>query len=275
MCSANVAAIFCALSDEIMTAALESHPDVGRINLDAQQVEAFGANGYVVLPRCFSEAAVARMRRWCEEAIAAAETPSGFHVYREPSRLNGQPIVKRIENLSINHAGFASLAELVRRAIERLVGERMVLYKEKVNYKLPGGGGYKAHQDSQGNWENHARFFVTAMVSIDASTRDNGCVWFAPRPQRSPSYKDWFLIPDEALEGLSYREIPTGPGDVIFLDSYTPHRSEPNLTRQSRRIYFATYNRLSDGDQRAAYYERKLRKYFPGRLESIKGGLKV
>ena len=47
------------------------------------------------------------------------------------------------------------------------------------------------------------------------------------------------------------------PGDLAFFDSYAPHASKPNLSDRMRRLYFATFNRLSRGDRMAAYYADK------------------
>ena len=48
-----------------------------------------------------------------------------------------------------------------------------------------------------------------------------------------------------------------------FFDSYTPHRSGPNLTDKPRRVLYVTYNRLSEGEHRATYYADKRRSYPP------------
>jgi ectoine hydroxylase-related dioxygenase (phytanoyl-CoA dioxygenase family) len=63
---------------------------------------------------------------------------------------------------------------------------------------------------------------------------------------------------------------PTSPGDVVFFDCYAPHASEPNRSDQTRRLYFATYNRASAGDHLARYYADK-RKSFPPDIEREPG----
>jgi ectoine hydroxylase-related dioxygenase (phytanoyl-CoA dioxygenase family) len=60
------------------------------------------------------------------------------------------------------------------------------------------------------------------------------------------------------------------PGDVIFFDSYAPHASKPNFTQAPRRLLYLTYNLLSDGDHRAAYYADK-RAAFPPDIEREAG----
>ena len=71
--------------------------------------------------------------------------------------------------------------------------------------------------------------------------------------------KEWAPL---AADAVPMTPVPTIPGDVLFFDSYAPHASKPNLTAEQRRILYVTYNRASDGDQRARYYADK-RASFP------------
>ena len=57
--------------------------------------------------------------------------------------------------------------------------------------------------------------------------------------------------------------VPTQPGDIIFFDCYAPHASAPNMSDKIRRLYYATYNRRSDGDHMAKYYADKHKNYPP------------
>jgi hypothetical protein len=52
----------------------------------------------------------------------------------------------------------------------------------------------------------------------------------------------------------------------MFFDSFTPHRSGPNLTDTARRVLYATYNRAAEGDHRVRYFADK-RKNFPPDIE--------
>src|ERR1044071_7335107 len=74
--------------------------------------------------------------------------------------------------------GFAALCDgdKLRGFSSRLFGEPAVLFKDKINFKLPGGDGFKPHQDQQAGWSTYADVFLTAMVSIDDTTADNGCL---------------------------------------------------------------------------------------------------
>jgi len=72
------------------------------------------------------------------------------------------------------------------------------------------------------------------------------------------------------MAGFDLVPVPTAPGDVLFFDSYAPHASKPNLTRDQRRILYLTYNLASDGDHRARYYADK-RANFPPDIDRLPG----
>ena len=55
-------------------------------------------------------------------------------------------------------------------AIDQLIGAPACLFKEKINFKMPGGAGFEAHQDQQAGWSRYANMFVTALVTIDRAT---------------------------------------------------------------------------------------------------------
>jgi len=57
--------------------------------------------------------------------------------------------------------------------------------------------------------------------------------------------------------------VPTAPGDVLFFDSYVPHRSAPNDTNAPRRVLYATYAKTAEGDLRTRYYADKRAAYPP------------
>jgi ectoine hydroxylase-related dioxygenase (phytanoyl-CoA dioxygenase family) len=159
----------------------------------------------------------------------------------------------------------------LKAAAARLLGEPAVLFKEKINFKLPGGAGFEPHQDQQAGWSAYAPLFITALVTIDRSTLENGCLEMAAGPRLSGLIgPEWAPLTDEEMSGLSLAPVPTESGDVLFFDSYAPHASKRNETTDARRILYLTYNRLSDGDHRARYFADK-RASFPPEIEREPG----
>src|SRR4029077_5438630 len=62
------------------------------------------------------------------------------------------------------------------RVLESLLGEPAALFKEKINFKLPGGAGFQSHQDAPPFTAFGQSYHVTVMVAVDPSTPENGCL---------------------------------------------------------------------------------------------------
>ena len=67
-------------------------------------------------------------------------------------------------------------------------------------------------------------------------------------------------------------EVPAG--STLWFHSRTPHRSGPNHSPVPRRALYPTYNALSEGDLREAYYREKLER-FAAEGERSDGKVKV
>ncbi len=259
------------MGSELAMAASAARP---RPALSAEEVSAFARTGYLVLRGVFDAATMADVARWTDELAEAPELSGRHWVYREPSRSDpAAHIVQRIENFCPYHDAydrFIRQGRLIEMA-SAVLGGPAVLFKEKINFKMPGGSGFKAHQDQQAGWTRYAPLFVTALVSIDAATRANGCLEIANRwrPQGLIG-QEWTPLTDADVAELGLQPVETAPGDVILFDSYVPHASADNLTGLPRRVLYLTYNRGSDGDHRAAYYRDK-HASFPPDIDRVPG----
>ena len=174
----------------------------------------------------------------------------------------------RIENIAPFHDGFHTMTEALKAPVAQLLGESATLFKEKINFKMPGGGGFAPHQDSQAGWDTYADFFISALVSIDRATLENGCLQLVAGHHKSGLVKSWEPLNDDEMKGMFFEPVPTEPGDIVFFDCYAPHASEANMSDSVRRIYYATYNRASAGDHMAQYYADK-HKNFPPDIDRI------
>jgi hypothetical protein len=239
--------------------------------LGKSQIEQYRELGYLKVPAAFTQEQVDLIACWSDELLALPEVVGRHWVYWEQSlKKPEQKIVSRIENIAPFHAGFRGLANILRGVCDQIFGEPAVLFKEKINFKMPGGQGFKPHQDSQAGWSRYASRFCSVLVSIDDATIENGCLQIAGGHHEGRRYDDWAPLTESDVAEMRFVPCPTKRGDIILFDSYTPHSSEPNMTEEVRRIYYATYNRLSEGDQLAAYYAEK-RKSYPSDVEREAG----
>jgi len=239
--------------------------------LSDQQIEFFHQNGYVVVSGAFSPEEAAALDLWTRELAEIPEEPGRQWVYHEKSlKGDDQDLICRIENISPYHAGFKDLSEVLKAPVGQLMGEEAVLFKEKVNFKMPGGDGFKPHQDSQAGWDAYAEFFISALVCIDEATIENGCLKMVAGHHKRGLFRSWEPLTDEDMADMDFVPCPTKPGDLVFFDCYAPHASDPNMSDNIRRIYFATYNKLSEGDHLDQYYADK-RKTYPPDIEREAG----
>ena len=243
--------------------------------LDAAAKEHWRRHGWVWLRAFLGPDEVAELARWTDEIAAWPERRGVWMRYYE-RRKDGaaDKMLARIENFMPYHAGVAALFSSARfqELLAECCGEPVVLFKDKINFKLPGGAGFADHQDAPAYVDFGVDHQLTLMVPVDAFTIENGCLEIARDASERvflPQEADGTLKP-EVMAGLDVVPLLAAPGDLIVFDAWAPHRSGPNRSATPRRSYYLTYNPASAGDHRAEYYARK-RACFPPEYEREPG----
>ena len=243
--------------------------------LDEAATEHWQRHGWVWLRGVLDQPVVAELKRWTDEIASWPETPGKWmRYYERPKDSPGTKLLARIENFMPYHQGLAALFGGPRflDLLGRCCGEPVVLFKDKINFKLPGGAGFADHQDAPAYVDFGVDHQLTLMVPVDAFTLENGCLEIARHANARvflPSEADGTLNP-EVMAGLEVEPLLAVPGDVIVFDAWAPHRSGPNRSDGARRSYYLTFNPASAGDHRAEYYARK-RACFPPEYEREPG----
>jgi len=242
-------------------------------SLRQKELECWERHGYVVLRDCVPEQDAADLRRWTEDIEAWPEAPGKWMKYFEGE---SERRLCRVENFLPYHVGLAGV--LSRPGLMKILGqlfdEPAILYKEKINFKLPGGAGFAPHQDAPAFLTFGQTFHITLMMPIDEMTPENGLLEVVEDRHREgllPQADDGTLDP-AWVEGCEWLPVPMTPRDMILFDSYIPHRSGPNRTDGPRRGLFITYNGVSQGDHRDDYFAHK-REVFPPECERENGEL--
>lgn len=222
----------------------------------AELAASFARDGWV-LTRTLDTAGVAELRSWIDEVASWPDDENAWLQYRELT--DDGPKLCRSENVVPFHAGLRALlttGSLVETA-SVLLGEPAVLYKEKVNYKLPGGAGYAPHQDAPAY--RFVDTHVSCMVAIDDATLANGCleVVSGAHGELLPM-DDAGCIRADVVESMTWTPVEVPAGWTLWFHSRLPHRSGPNTSALPRRALYPTYNALREGDLRDAYYRQKL-----------------
>ncbi|MDP2434932.1 MAG: phytanoyl-CoA dioxygenase family protein [archaeon] len=258
--------------------------------LTSQQVEEYQRDGFVVVraAQIFERPEdLERVLGWCKEVCDWPEVPGKWMQYYERSLITGARILNRVEKFfdfhaqlrdlfcsSPQEAGAAASSSAERqdhpfeKIVAEAVGEPVVLFKEKINYKLAGGDAFKPHQDAQAGWDRYGHtIHFNVLFAIDTATLANGCLELVRGRHREGLLGPmWEELPEDVAGALPWEPVEMAPGDVILFNSYAPHRSAANMTQQQRRAMYVTYNLASEGDFRELYFADK-RASFPPDIE--------
>ncbi len=239
--------------------------------LTDEQLATWERDGFLHLPGFFADRDLAA---WTEELAAWPETAGQWMKYFEsPEDDPAGRLLCRVENFLGHHEGWRGVIEdeALLAVLGQLFGEPAALFKEKVNFKLPGGNGFLAHQDAPA-FQAFGPVHVTAMVSVDATTEENGCLEMAVgrHAEGLLEMTEAQVLSEQAIAALEWTPLPTEPGDLVLFGSLIPHRSGPNRSAAPRRAAYVTYNPASHGSRRDDYYRNK-REVFPPEIERVPG----
>ena len=232
----------------------------------ATDVEHFVEQGWL-LTRSHDQ--VDAVRAWVDEVSVWPDDGPWLH-HRELTDTG--PQLCRTENFLPYHEGLRGLLTggAMLDTASALLGEPAVLYKEKINYKLPGGAGYSPHQDAPAY--RFVDTHVSCMVAVDDALVGNGCleVVSACHQEVLPT-DDTGCIRVDVADALDWAPVEVRAGETLWFHSRTPHRSGPNLGTTPRRALYPTYNALREGDLHDAYYQQKASELAGGSAVSLIG----
>ena len=107
-------------------------------------------NGFIHLKNHLSQEKAESIGNWVLEVDSWPETPGKWMKYFERSSNGNNRQLCRVENFIPYHDEFKNFlcGKEIYGMVSELMNEEAVLFKEKINYKYPGGGGFAA-QGSQ------------------------------------------------------------------------------------------------------------------------------
>mmetsp|Transcript_13721 Transcript_13721/g.15766 ORF Transcript_13721/g.15766 Transcript_13721/m.15766 type:complete len:301 (+) Transcript_13721:33-935(+) len=259
--------------------------------------EHFKRHGFVYLKDFFTPEEAEGVRSWVDtlgeksRAVLKESLASGVSIEKMiemdeavpvvvPERVRKDQVCRIEDYVTPALSGpFMQYPDKVRDFMSRMFGEDYLLFKEKINFKWPGGGAFPHHQDYPAYDFLAPRTHATAMLTIDAASTENGCLQVAYDWTQSVS--DLAEIDQEALkEGMAvlpyyqggenngtikteyvdkfnWFEVHSKPTELLIFSSFVPHFSLVNESNKSRRAMFLTHNRAAEGTQRKNYYDAK------------------
>jgi 2-aminoethylphosphonate dioxygenase len=242
------------------------------LNLNLSEISRdYTEHGFVLIAGATSPDLLDTLCSYVDALETTSKWPPGMEVYFEHSPSDGRGMVRQIENFYDVHQPLSRLAEQHLKSWADLVmGEETILFKDKINFKHPGGGGYDAHRDGRfwwrhpetgeqcRGWEYYASEFVSVALFLDDADTTSGCLDVVRGKHTAsamgPVYES---LSSEEAASMYFEPVEALAGDVLVMNASTPHRSGPNRSEHSRRVIYFTYNRCSEGNHRSAYFADK------------------
>jgi len=193
-------------------------------------------------------AALQRAVNWIES------WPAGSHVWGHYAEHTASgPAICRTENVSACDPTVAALVEGALLAVaESALGEAAVAFKDKVNYKQPGGAGFSPHQDVVA-YPGVSRV-LSVLLAVDDCTLESGCLWLANGVGSELATDDRGAVRADLVDVLTFEPAELHAGDAVCIDGFAPHYSEANHSASARRVLVASYAPVSAGYSREQYY---------------------
>jgi len=231
--------------------------------------------GFCIIKNFFNKNSTKKIKKFSKNIKKTRPKPNQTMKYYENSVLHKKKeILVRAEYFYDFHKGFKKFIDSnkIHKILNLLIGGKCILFKEKINFKPSGCRADKLHQDSQGGWNKFSKKFISILVSIEKSNKQNGCLEFdiSGKNNNREIGKVFRPLKIKKLNKPRFKTIELNPGDVVFFNHYVPHRSKPNMSNSDRTQLYITYNLKKDGNFRKKYFKDK-RISFPPNNERAQG----
>jgi ectoine hydroxylase-related dioxygenase (phytanoyl-CoA dioxygenase family) len=222
-------------------------------------------NGYTVFQKHFENSDLLAIERVLESICVNPR----IDLYHDRSGL-----IRRAENFTFKYDFFISLNFKVVDLLSKVTGEEYILFKDKINFKPPGGEGFSPHYDGvftfsdgirvRNGWYEYAEKFINVLITLDDFTIENGALEVAK--VHSGSFEELLRntkqngspeLREEVASGCSFSVLSLERGSVVIFSNLTPHRSAANKSNKSRVSLYLTYNPKSYGDNYHKYFVDK------------------
>lgn len=223
----------------------------------------YDKNGFVLIKDYFTNHEVYKIKEYADDILNWSNKRKGKWMnYYEKNPGSNIKVKTRVENMLNYHPGlYKFVHSRVSPGINIITNQDMTIFKDKINWKMPNCQGFDAHQDQPAWSDFPPKKYVSAAFFVNNTTFDNGCLEFAEDSNKlgllDYEKNTTGALSDDIEEKLQWKSVPTTCNDILFFDSYVPHRSGPNITESSRSIFFITYNDIKEGVYYNDYFIRK------------------
>lgn len=231
--------------------------------LTDEQVSAYHADGYVLVPQMFSTEEIdligraAREDRELDAQSQGRDDGEGGNVRLSLWNHPGNTIY-----------GMVARSQRIVNSMEKILGGEVYHYHSKMILKdAKVGGAWTWHQD-YGYWYQNGILFPlmsSVMIAVDPATQENGCLQVLKeshqmgridhelRGEQAGANIERVTEAEKVLEKV-YCEM--NPGDALFFHCNILHRSDQNQSDHSRWSLICCYNAARNNPYKESHHPR-------------------
>ena len=228
--------------------------------------------GYLLVKKFFNQKDILKFKSKILKYKKSNLNNKVYKYYEKSILDKKKQVLVRIENLYENDKTIKNLinSKTLNNNLKKLLSSDVVLFKEKINLKLPGTRADKLHQDSQAGWSQYAKEFVSVIISLEDSNKNNSPleVDISGRNHKKLINKKQKPLEIKELKKPKMKKIELKIKDVLFFNSFIPHRSKSNKSTKGRMQLYITFNKKKDGNFRKIYLKDKLKNFPPNNLRN-------
>ena len=229
-------------------------------------ISEFASRGYAIIADYFPADLLAGVAGELERL----EGDDSIEVYHDQA---GQ--IRRMEYFTKRSNLLLDINRRIVDLLNEVTGTDFALFKDKYNFKPPGGEGFFAHYDGifqftsasgevRNGWHHYGSSFVSALIALDDFTESNGALEigsahegdFPKLLQNTQGGGSPYLRP-EVEASTHFQPIIMKRGGVALFKHSCPHRSGVNESDSPRGSLYWTYSPSDGGDFYEDYFEDK------------------
>ncbi|OUV61094.1 MAG: hypothetical protein CBC82_07065 [Cellvibrionales bacterium TMED122] len=245
-----------------------------------KDIKFYKKNGWMIVRNFFNKKYLKNIKR--EILKKTKNKNKNFYFERIKNKLK----LRRIEKVTDFSKNAKNLicAKKTQKLFEKLEGKKLILFKDKLNFKFPGGKGYLPHIDGhfywrddkkkyQKGWKKYSLNFVNLVLPLEPSNIKNGCIYVANKSDTNKLGKNFDDITKKLVintpniklkdkKKFKFYPIELKVGDICLFNWKCAHYSENNYSNRSRMIFYATFcKKNKKNNLRNKYYKDKFNSY--------------
>jgi len=169
----------------------------------------YNAHGYVVIKNFFKKNHINSIKKKIVSNIKKKK--NNFFYYEKINR--NKKKLRRIEKITeySKEAKKTIYSKEILNFINFLNNKKNIIFKDKLNFKYPGGEGYLPHIDGhfywkdknnkmQNGWNLYANSFTNFVIPLEKSNVENGCLYVSNKKNTKILGNNWKKITDNLIK---------------------------------------------------------------------------